>query len=334
VETSRSIARVVTAAALVVTAAVAASRPATATDLDSLRWRAQAVADEVTALERQLAPLRAKQERLQTKIDLESEHLAVLEVEIADAREAYEAALDVYVESAVEAYKRGPTNDVELLLSARTLTDLYTLSKAADRVAELHEESLEVLLAAKEAAEAAQQRVDARKQRLLNRQAQARLVADSIEEKVETRREALRELTSEIKALEAEARRRAALAPRPSDAFARILDGSGPSSGIPDGYVSTGVSFEGIASWYGPGFEGNPTANGDIFDPNLYTAASKELPLGSWLYVEHQGRGVVVLVNDRGPYVEGRILDLSQAAAEAIGITGLGWIRAEILIKR
>ena len=333
-ETSRSIARVVTAAALVVTAAVAASRPATATDLDSLRGRAQAVADEVTALERQLAPLRAKQERLQTKIDLESEHLAVLEVEIADAREAYEAALDVYVESAVEAYKRGPTNDVELLLSARTLTDLYTLSKAADRVAELHEESLEVLLAAKEAAEAAQQRVDARKQRLLNRQAQARLVADSIEEKVATRREALRELTSEIKALEAEARRRAALAPRPSDAFARILDGSGPSSGIPDGYVSTGVSFEGIASWYGPGFEGNPTANGDIFDPNLYTAASKELPLGSWLYVEHQGRGVVVLVNDRGPYVEGRILDLSQAAAEAIGITGLGWIRAEILIKR
>ena len=323
-----------TAAALVVTAAVAASRPATATDLDSLRGRAQAVADEVTALERQLAPLRAKQERLQTKIDLESEHLAVLEVEIADAREAYQAALDVYVDSAVEAYKRGPTNDVELLLSARTLTDLYTLSKAADRVAELHEESLEVLLAAKEAAEAAQQRVDARKQRLLNRQAQARLVADSIEEKVETRREALRELTSEIKALEAEARRRAALAPRPSDAFARILDGSGPSSGIPDGYVSTGVSFEGIASWYGPGFEGNPTANGDIFDPSLFTAASKELPLGSWLYVEHQGRGVVVLVNDRGPYVEGRILDLSQAAAEAIGITGLGWIRAEILIKR
>ncbi|MGH2694860.1 MAG: septal ring lytic transglycosylase RlpA family protein, partial [Actinomycetota bacterium] len=118
-----------------------------------------------------------------------------------------------------------------------------------------------------------------------------------------------------------------------SEAFARLLDGSGPSNGIPAGFAGTGVSFEGIASWYGPGFEGKPTASGDIFDPDLYTAASKELPLGTWLYVEHQGRGVVVLVNDRGPYIDGRILDLSRAAAEVIGITGLGWIRAEILIK-
>src|SRR5919106_920239 len=74
-------------------------------------------------------------------------------------------------------------------------------------------------------------------------------------------------------------------------------------------------------------------ANGDIFDPSLFTAASKELPLGSWLYVQHQGKGVVVYVNDRGPYVDDRVLDLSQAAAETIGITGLGWIRATIIIK-
>jgi rare lipoprotein A len=93
------------------------------------------------------------------------------------------------------------------------------------------------------------------------------------------------------------------------------------------------VAFEGVASWYGPGFEGNHTANGDIFDPSLFTAASKELPLGSWLYVQHQGKGVVVYVNDRGPYVDDRVLDLSQAAAETIGITGLGWIRATIIIK-
>ncbi len=90
----------------------------------------------------------------------------------------------------------------------------------------------------------------------------------------------------------------------------------------------------GLASWYGPGFEGNPTANGDIFDPDLFTAASRDLPFGTWLFVTHNGRGVVVLVNDRGPYIDDRVLDLSQAAAEAIGITGLGWIEAEILLKR
>ena len=111
------------------------------------------------------------------------------------------------------------------------------------------------------------------------------------------------------------------------------LEGSGPSNGIPEGFATTGVSFEGIASWYGPGFEGNPTASGQIFDPSLYTVASKELPLGTWLYVEHAGRGVVVLVNDRGPYVGDRILELSAPAARAIGISGLGWVRAEIIIR-
>src|SRR5206468_1667293 len=102
---------------------------------------------------------------------------------------------------------------------------------------------------------------------------------------------------------------------------------------IPDGFASTGVSFEGIASWYGPGFEGRPTASGQIFDSNLYTAASRDLPLGTWLYVSHGAKGVVVLVNDRGPYVDNRVLDLSRAAAAAIGISGLGWVKAEILVK-
>ena len=104
--------------------------------------------------------------------------------------------------------------------------------------------------------------------------------------------------------------------PGTEPAFLDLLQPSGPSAGIPDGFVGTGVTFEGIASWYGPGFEGNHTASGDIFDSALFTAASKTLPLGTWLYVEHHGRGVVVFVNDRGPYVEDRILDLSEAAAK------------------
>jgi rare lipoprotein A len=79
--------------------------------------------------------------------------------------------------------------------------------------------------------------------------------------------------------------------------------------------------------------EGNPTASGQIFDPDLYTAASRDLPLGSWLYVTHAGRGVVVRVNDRGPYVGDRVVDLSRAAARSIGITGLGWVSCEVLVR-
>ena len=79
-----------------------------------------------------------------------------------------------------------------------------------------------------------------------------------------------------------------------------------------------------VASWYGPGFEGAATASGEPFDPDDYTAAHRTLPFGTKLIVTYGGRSVVVRVNDRGPYVTGRDLDLSQAAAEYIGLTAVG----------
>lgn len=81
---------------------------------------------------------------------------------------------------------------------------------------------------------------------------------------------------------------------------------------------------EALASWYGPGFEGNPTASGEPYDPYGYTAAHKTLPLGTELTVNYGGSSVQVTVNDRGPYVGDRSLDLSQGAAEAIGLTQAG----------
>jgi rare lipoprotein A (peptidoglycan hydrolase) len=150
---------------------------------------------------------------------------------------------------------------------------------------------------------------------------------------VDERQAVLDEIVADIEALEEQARLAAASAARPSEALLRLLAPSGPAPDIPKGFAGTGVSFEGVASWYGPGFEGNNTASGDVFDPDLYTAASRDLPLGTWLFVTYGGRGVVVLINDRGPYVGDRVLDLSRAAAEAIGISGLGWVRAELLIQ-
>jgi rare lipoprotein A len=80
----------------------------------------------------------------------------------------------------------------------------------------------------------------------------------------------------------------------------------------------------GLASWYGPGFEGLPTASGEPYNPYGYTAAHKSMPLGTDLLVKYGGRSVQVTVNDRGPYVGERELDLSQGAAEAVGLTQAG----------
>jgi rare lipoprotein A len=85
-----------------------------------------------------------------------------------------------------------------------------------------------------------------------------------------------------------------------------------------------------VASWYGPGFEGATTASGEPFDPYDYTAAHRTLPFGTKLIVTFDGRSVVVRVNDRGPYVAGRDLDLSQAAAEHIGLTTVGLATVDV----
>ncbi len=84
-------------------------------------------------------------------------------------------------------------------------------------------------------------------------------------------------------------------------------------------------TLSGRASWYGPGFHGRRTASGETFNTNALTAAHRTLPFGAKVRVVNKrtGRSVVVRINDRGPYAHGRIIDLSQAAAKAIGLAGV-----------
>jgi len=101
-----------------------------------------------------------------------------------------------------------------------------------------------------------------------------------------------------------------------------------PSREEPHGPPSPGWTEQGIASWYGgrDGFEGKPTASGEIYDSSLFTAAHRELPLGSIVDVTNleNGKTVRVRINDRGPFVFGRVIDLSRAAAGEVGLLGPG----------
>jgi rare lipoprotein A len=98
-----------------------------------------------------------------------------------------------------------------------------------------------------------------------------------------------------------------------------------PSSG-------SGRSFAGMASFYG-NEAGSKTASGQRFNQNALTCAHRSLPFGTKLRVTHGDRSVIVTVNDRGPFVRGRVLDLSTAAARAVGITssGVGRVVAEVM---
>jgi rare lipoprotein A len=79
-----------------------------------------------------------------------------------------------------------------------------------------------------------------------------------------------------------------------------------------------------LASWYGPGFKGLPTASGEPYNPSGYTAAHKRVPFGTELLVSYKGRSVQVTVNDRGPYVGQRKLDLSKGTAKYLGLKRVG----------
>ena len=95
------------------------------------------------------------------------------------------------------------------------------------------------------------------------------------------------------------------------------------------------IRLSGWASWYGPGFHGNRSASGEIYNQNALTAAHRSLPFGTKVRVinTRTGSSVVVRINDRGPYIGGRIIDLSAAAARILGVmkTGVAPVRVEVL---
>ncbi len=96
-----------------------------------------------------------------------------------------------------------------------------------------------------------------------------------------------------------------------------------------DGFVQRG-----IASWYGIKFHGRKTSSGEIYNMHAMTAAHKTLPLPAYVHVKNldNGRSAVVRVNDRGPFVQGRIIDLSYAAAKKLGVKGPGTANVEIRV--
>ena len=95
-------------------------------------------------------------------------------------------------------------------------------------------------------------------------------------------------------------------------------------------------AMQGVASWYGQEFAGRTTANGEIFDPMLFTAAHRTLPFGTVVDVQNPktGQSVRVRINDRGPYIGGRMIDLSYAAAQQIGLIEPGSGQVDVTVVK
>ena len=127
----------------------------------------------------------------------------------------------------------------------------------------------------------------------------------------------------------------------------RLLGGAEPLATAPAASQMVNVSFSsayttlnrirgGMASWYGPGFHGRRTANGERFNQYALTAAHKSLPFGTKVKVTNlrNGKSIVVRINYRGPFVHGRVIDLSNAAAQAIGVHSSGVAQVSLDVIR
>lgn len=309
--------------------------------LDAATARAFQLETEITTLDEDR---RALEERLAVtagRLIAQASTVDAADATLAEAESAFRQRV-------VAVYKRGSYDMLELLLSSDTLTELASRMALLTRIVEDDGRVVADLnLAA----------ADARYQQslLADLQAQDRTLEQELDSRIAALSTLLAEQESVVIQLTVEARE-ALLATRQFNASTRqqwraasipigtdiprstaTVD-SQPgltyviSSYMPRTYRSSGETYAAVCSWYGPGFNGRGTASGQIFNEDDFTCASRTLPFGTVLALTRGDRRIIVYVNDRGPFIDGRDLDLSKAAASALGFSGVATVQVEVVV--
>lgn len=280
-----------------------------------------------------LGELRAQRRALIRDIAAANDRLARAEAEAAEAAGrvavqslVIEQAREAVAHHAVAAYV--DASDDDEVLGLRRLTWAETL--AADDTGQLDQLHTEELALRAAQALADETTTEVRKAR----DAMAALQADldrTIVDREKAEAEAARARAAAVGATPRTSR--AVLSTRNQEELMGRYP-FGPVDALPEGLTTTGAVIEGKASWYGPGFDGRNTASGAVFDEEGWTVAHRTLPLGTMLLVSRGERRVLVLVNDRGPFVDGRVLDLSKGVARVLDTihAGVAVVRAEVVV--
>jgi peptidoglycan hydrolase CwlO-like protein len=321
-------------------------------DLEEARRDRNVAHARVQRLTTQIRGLSQRYQRLETKA-----HRAVMRLIDAYRHEmsvqsSLEQARGVLEERASAAYRAGPGAVLAAYFQAITQGGTFADLHSADLLIQHALDSdvaqaLDVLRDRTEA-RAARRTVERERERLLHQEIRLANLRLALETKVAEAEAIARAAGLKVEELERQEQRLLLAARRDQDRQQRALVGDldaslkqllallGPNGGrgcaVPPGLRMTGQSFSGLASWYGWDFAGNSTASGAIYDPRLFTAAHKTLPLNSFVRIRRGDRCAVVLVNDRGPYIAGRVIDLSMAAAQYLGV-GVTTVEVDVLAR-
>lgn len=310
-------------------------------EIDAATARAFEMEAEITALDEQI-------DAIDLRLKATGARISAQRQAIARAEQALDEAQVKYDQHVVSVYKRGSVEPISILLSSDSLNDLIGRVSVLTRMAEADGRVVADLnIAAAEARYEAAALEDIYAQDAELRRLQAQRKAE-VEQTLASQESLVRQLNAEARAAltaarardrETHTRWRAASIPVGTDiprTDATVLPYADRtytiSAYMPATYRTTGTRFDAVCSWYGPGFDGNGTASGQLFNEDDFTCASRTLPFGTVLALSNSERRIVVYVNDRGPFISGRDLDLSRAAAEALGVGGVATVHAEVVV--
>lgn len=292
--------------------------------LMSREERARALEKELAALEGRLVA--SQQDTVSVARRLSEIERSILEcyMEIDSAEAEVEAARQFLNGRFRALYMEGRSDPLVRLLQSDNVTDFLVWSECMLNIASLETEAFKALKEKRARLRDCQQKL----QTFKKEQASLMVTADTaaIEAQIAQKKAELADISASLITLQLPGTYTPAPTSfNPGRIYAR-----------PDesGFVRTGQMFSGYSTWYGSGTRPTSTASGEVFDQYAFTCAHRTLPFGTYLRVTFAGRSVIVKVNDRGPTVKGRVLDLSRGAAEAIGLTGVQWVDCEIVVPR
>ncbi len=309
---------------------IAAAPAAGASTVGSQRAQAAAVMHRLDQLQtrRDVAAARETTARAQLRAARAAE--ATTAAELAASRRSLDSAQSMLAQELVATYKNGGGDPVAYVLAAGSFSDLLSRVDVLRRADSAGSDLITQISATQHTIQAQEQAQQAAVQQAATAAQQASTARTQLDTAIAGARAVLAHVNANIQTLLAgERKRRTQLADTHGDGSGT---GDSTGSGGSGGSQPPANVFYGDSTWYGPGFAGHRTADGEIFNPNALTCASPWLPFNTQLRVTNlaSGLSVQVRVNDRGPFGRG-VLDLSAHAAQIVHLSGWQRVRIQIL---
>lgn len=322
------------------------SQPST---IQSKKKEIKNLQDELLKLQDEIHQTGEAKIALETRLEVVKNRIAESRFKLVRLKKALEEQETITSSRLRALYKKGSWGYIEVLLRANSFYDFLSRLIFISRLHEQDEEIWQEIDEKREEIEqlAAQLEEEERARSYLLR-AYERSLAELLDKQTRLK-EMIKNANEELKTLIAleEARYKQGRKAAAKNSYLGEVK-SAEARVEPDGftyitswrfprvYQNTGEVFNANASWYGPGFHGQKTASGEIYNQNDFTCAHwdppNNLPFGTYLAITYNERRVIVKVNDRGPFIPGRQLDLSKRAAEELGYSGVAYVRAEIVV--